>query len=172
MVLFVEIWLIQFYFSAATQVSSLNEVDNLGYLPELCRHTLILMEIDPVGLVDVPAPLPMDHVTVSWVLRQLLLLSVDDIFGQVHLVSFLRLVVVDVEAGAGYRRRPCCQVAILYDVIWFERMLLVPFLVLNWGEEEVGLLVEREGDRFVCINLLLPCQTRDRRGRISECILL
>ena len=65
MVLCVEIRLIQFYFSAATQVSSLNEVDNLGYLPELCRHTLILMEIDPVGLVDVPAPLPMDHVTVS-----------------------------------------------------------------------------------------------------------
>ena len=58
--------LIQFNFGlrSVSKVSSLDEVDNLGYLPELGCHTLILMEIDPVGLVDIPAPLPMDHVTV------------------------------------------------------------------------------------------------------------
>ena len=96
------------------------------------------MEIYPISLIDVPATLAMDHMTIGRVLCQLFLLAIDYVFSQVHLISVLATIVHNIEAGTWYRRRLSLQVTILNDFIWIELLLmLAPLLVLDRGKEEI-----------------------------------
>ena len=53
------------------------------------------MKVDPIGLIDVPAPLSMDHMTVLSVVNELLLLAINHIFRQVQIVHPGRLIVLN-----------------------------------------------------------------------------
>ena len=50
------------------------------------------MEVYPVSLVNIPTTLSMDHMTVLRVVSHLLLLPIDDILSEVHLVEAAFLV--------------------------------------------------------------------------------
>lgn len=129
------------------------------------------MEIYPVGFVDVPAALAVDHVAVGGILRQLHLLSIYHVLRQVHLVSVLGFIEGYIEAGAGYRGRLGLKVAILDDFIGVKLLLLLtPLLILERSEEEVGLSEESERYRLVDVDLFLPSEPRKRSSGVPESV--
>jgi len=72
---------------------SLKEVDNLADLRQLGDSVLRLVEVDPVGLVDVPAAIAVHHVALCAYVVSFFDLSVDHVLRQVHLVDVLPLMV-------------------------------------------------------------------------------
>ena len=135
----------------------MNEVYDFRDLTHLCHNLLVLVEVNPVGLVDIPATLTMNHMAVLSIAGPLRLLLVDHILSQVHLVHVSGLIEGDLESGTRNENRLRLQVAVLHDLVGVE-CLLLPFLVLDRSKEEIRLFLQSKSDRFVDINAFVPLE--------------
>ena len=63
------------------------------------------MKVDPIGLVDIPAAESVNHMTVLRVVSELVLLPVDHVFSQVHLVLVVSLVKCDSHVASRHEHR-------------------------------------------------------------------
>ena len=103
----------------------------------------------------------MDGVTILSVSRRLYLLSVDNIFGQMHL-SFKggrTSIKDDVDLSSRQKRWPALEVAILNDFSLFHwNFLIGPLLVFVRSEIDITFFDESECDWFIGVNYFFPSE--------------
>ena len=101
---------------------------------QLSHDVLRLVEVDPIGLVYVPATLTVHHVAELFCVLRIFSLFTYYILGQLHLVRVPLLIVSYDKFGSWAERGLRLKEAILYDVLRID-ILLLPLLVLGRSEE-------------------------------------
>ena len=91
---------------------SLDKVEYFGDLAEFSDDFLVLVEVDPVSLVYVPAALAMNHVTIGRIICALPLLPVENVLSQVDLIQVTGIIVSDLKGGSWHVNRLGLVVAI------------------------------------------------------------
>ena len=134
-----------------------NKVDHFSDLTQLSDHFFVLMEVNPVGFVDVPAAQSMYHVTILRVVNTGSLLSIDYVLCEAHLIHIRFLIKIDPQCGSWDEYWFGLIVPILHNLVRvYLPRVSDPFLVLDWGEEEISLFGENESQWVECIHLFVP----------------
>ena len=149
-----------------------DKVNHLGNLAEFCDDFLVQMKVDPISFVDVPRAQTVYHVAALWVVNSSSLLTIDHIFGKVHLVRVCVVVKADSQGSPWDENWFSLLIAIFNDFVRVNLAIVAdPLLVLDRSKKKISLFREDESERLVSVDFFIPSHSTQACFSISESTL-